>query len=285
MMIGKLETISTLFFANAIKRHCQLPGNQCTFMSLCAIIYSSLAENSLRNLTKEELLQILRRGNNYYEINMKEILMSHSDYFIRPDNNRELYTGIDDIHLKQVKIFGQKVVIQPGEISVGKNNDPDMVNIEQTLRNFLESEEHQNRAGIVICGSSSRAILKKSENDGSVKYYLFDSHDFDSQSAFNLENSITGDRNAAFVEFDSIEPLIATFRNLISNLPDEIQLDVAEILCEKVTDNRNNINFTDIDGYNPRTNRNLENLLNEKFDQVNNLSNGNYINFYKIMYL
>ncbi len=68
-------------------------------MSLSALIYSSLAANTPRDLTKEDMFQILEKRNNYYERNMEEILMFHPNYFRRLENSRDLFTGIDDIHV------------------------------------------------------------------------------------------------------------------------------------------------------------------------------------------
>ncbi len=244
-------------------------------MSLSALIYSSLAANTLRDLTEKDMFQILQKGNNYYERNMEEILMFHPNYFRRPDNSRDLFTGIDDIHLKNVTIFGQKIAIKTGETLIGNDHREGMASVKETLRDFLQSE-HPNRAGIVICGPSSRAIMKKSENDGTVKYYLFDSHAFNSQRAFRTGKTMDGDNNAAFVEFEEVEQLISTFKNLISELPANTQLDVTEILCEKVQENNGDISSIDIDNYNPGTDGNLEEMLRKKFDQENNHSNGNF---------
>ncbi|KAH9398883.1 hypothetical protein TYRP_018268 [Tyrophagus putrescentiae] len=82
-----------------------------------------------------------------------------------------------------------------------------------------------------------------------------------------------GDNNAAFVEFEEVEQLISTFKNLISELPANTQLDVTEILCEKVQENNGDICSIDIDNYNPGTDGNLEEMLRKKFDQENNHSN------------
>lgn len=51
---------------------------------------------------------------------------------------------------------------------------PGIKDMAQTLRSFLQSEEHPNRARIVICGSSSRAILKKTDKNRNSKYYCCD---------------------------------------------------------------------------------------------------------------
>lgn len=244
---------------------CRLGGNQCTFMSLSAIIYSSLDASNLSNITKEEMNKILRRGNSYYESNMKEILKSHPNYFKRNDNDRTLFTSINDVHLKQVKIFDQNIVIKRGEELVGSRApEPGMTSIAETLRDFLQSEL-PNRAGIVICGSTTRAIMKKTKNDGVVKYYLFDSHAFNSTRAFNIK--VAGDENAAMVEFDSIDSLVDTYENLIPELPENIQLDVTEILSEKANENENNVSFTNIDNYISGSDGNLKRMLDEKFEQ------------------
>lgn len=252
--------------------NCRLPGIQCTFMSLTAIIYSSLAKDLSQSLTKEEMYNILRKGNSYYESNIKEILESHPEYFERHDGNQAVYIGINDIHLKHVKIFGKEVVIKTGESQIGigrpgmSEHESEVPDIEKTLRTFLSSEQHMERTGVVICGPSSRAVMKKTDNNGCTKYFLFDSHAFDSQAAFDLENPLIGNNNAAFVKFDEVDHLIEAYKNLTSGQPDnEIQLEITEVLCEQTNKNGS---IPDIDNYISGDDGELWEQLKTKFEEA-----------------
>ena len=241
----------------------QLKGNQCTFMSLTAIIYSTLIKSFPQS--KNDMFQILKCGNSYYESNMKEILESHPMFF--SCKQPSFHTGPGDIRLKNVKIFGKKVVVRTGEevMAVGlfDNEVRGLKNIGDALKEFLD--ERLNTAALVICEHSSRAIMKRTYNEIS-KYYLFDSHEFDSKTAFQLQHSLVGDRNAAFVVFDSADSLICTYKNLVYKINPRIQLDLTEILCE-ISENGDANNFFDIDNYNPSDNVNLEERLTRRFDQ------------------
>ncbi|KAH9395917.1 hypothetical protein TYRP_020332 [Tyrophagus putrescentiae] len=205
------------------------------------------------------MFQILKCGNSYYESNMKEILESHPMFFSY--KQLSFHTGPGDIRLKNVKIFGKKVVVRTGEevMAVGlfDNEVRGLKNIGDALKEFFDGK--LNTAALVICGHSSRAIMKRTYNEIS-KYYLFDSHEFDSKTAFQLQHSLVGDRNAAFVAFDSADSLICTYKNLVYKINPRIQLDLTEIMCE-TNENGDANNFFDIDNYNSSDNVNLEESL------------------------
>ena len=211
------------------------------------------------------MFQILKCGNSYYESNMKEILKSHQMFF--SCKQLSFHTGPRDIRLKNVKIFGKKVVVRTEEeiMAVGLfgNEVRGLKNIGDALKEFLD--ERLNTAAIVICEHSSRAIMKRTY-DKISKYYLFDSHEFNSKTAFQLQHSLHGDGNAAFVVFDSADSLIYTYKNLVYKFNPKIQLDLTEIVCE-INENGDANNFSDIDNYNPSDNVNLRERLLRRFAQ------------------
>ena len=223
----------------------QLPGNQRTFMSLSAIIYFTLVKPFPQS--EDDMLAILNRGNSYYESNMREICESFPTFF--SGNELSFYTSISHIRLRNVRIFGHKTVLRTGVDVIGRGvvgRDEENVglrSIGEVLRAFLG--RRPNVAAIVICQSYSQAIMKRtSANDTTTKYYLIDSHQFDSATAFRLPLQgplPPNDNNAAFVAFDSAESLIWVFTNLVSQIAEDfdahewarwnqsLQLDLTEI--------------------------------------------------------
>ncbi len=203
----------------------QLPGNQCTFMSLSAIIYFTLVKPFPQS--EDDMLAILNRGNSYYESNMREICESFPTFF--SGNELSFYTSISHIRLRNVRIFGHETVLRTGVDVIGRGvvgRDEENVglrSIGEVLRAFLG--RRPNVAAIAICQSYSRAIMKRtSANDTTTKYYLFDPHQFDSATAFRLPLQgplPRNDNNAAFVAFDSAESLIWVFTNLVSQFAED----------------------------------------------------------------
>ncbi|KAH9403110.1 hypothetical protein TYRP_015877 [Tyrophagus putrescentiae] len=190
----------------------QLPGNQCTFMSLSAIIYFTLVKPFPQS--EDDMLAILNRGNSYYESNMREICQSYPTFF--SDNHLSFYTSPSHIRHRNVRIFGHEIVVRTRVEEFGRGlveRDEESIvlrSIGETLMAFLV--RRPNIAAIAICQSYSRAIMKRTSADGTTtKYYLFDPHQFDSATAFRLPLQgplPPNDNNAAFVAFDSAESLI-----------------------------------------------------------------------------
>ncbi len=275
----KAVMFSDLHQANL--ENAQLAGNQCTFMSLTAILYSSLVKSFPQS--KNDIFQILKCGNSYYESNMKEILESHPAFFA---NRQSFHTGPSDIRLKNIKIFGKKVVIRTGEdafaVGLYESEINGVKNIGDTLREFIDGK--LNTTALAICGAMSRAVMKRT-NDGVSTYYLFDSHQFDSRTAFMLQRSLPGDRNAAFVAFDTADALVRAYQNLVPNMPG-IQMELTEILCE-INENGNDANFSDIDNYNQSENLNLRKKLERRFTQHEQERNSksNEFGFFKMCYI
>ena len=87
----------------------QLAGNQCTFMSFTTIFYSFLVKSFLQS--KDDMLQILKCSNSYYESNMKENLDLHPAFFA--NNNQSFHTGPSDINSKTSKFLGIKLWFVP----------------------------------------------------------------------------------------------------------------------------------------------------------------------------
>ncbi len=214
-------------------------------MSLSAIIYFTLVKPFPQS--EDDMLAILSRGNSYYESNMREICQSYPTFF--SDNHLSFYTSPSHIRLRNVRIFGHKIVLRTGVDVIGRGvvgRDEENVglrSIGEVLQAFLG--RRPNVAAIAICQSYSRAIMKRtSANDTTTKYYLFDPHQFDSATAFRLPLQgplPRNDNNAAFVAFDSAESLIWVFTNLVSQFAEDfdahkwakwnqsLQLDLTEI--------------------------------------------------------